>query len=242
MCVTDFTDSLDRGHKRNYACSAYLAALDSTLRNEAFYFSTSDFSQALSELSFVEVVRIKILEEGGGVESKLFEVLSSALEPVPGDQLCFVYHPSPLRSVLTSHDEDGDPTPIESFDHNDADDDRNVVKNVEDEDVIYQSIDDGELLDNSSSDISVATSSTGRSDYYSARPVPVFVKILIDDEPASVQDLKTIERSASIAVMLSLYSEDPDKASKRQVRELPPSHVSAASDLALLLNAHVGKL
>ncbi|GAX23762.1 hypothetical protein FisN_12Hh340 [Fistulifera solaris] len=241
MCVTDFTDSLDRGHRRNYASSAYLAALDSTLRNEPFCFAPSDFIQVLNELSFVEVVRVEILDEGGGVESKLFEILSSSLEPVPGDQLCFAYHPSPLRNMLASHDEDGDPTPIEPFDNNDDGDDRNVVKNIEEEDVVFRSIVDGESLDSSSA-ISVSSSSIGESGYHGGvRPVPLFARILVDDKIASVQDLKAVKRGTSIAVMLSLYTEDPEKASKRQVRELPPSHVSAASDLALLLNAHVAE-
>lgn len=238
MCVTDFTDSLDRGHRRNYACSAYLAAVDSTLRDESFYFASNDFAQALSELAFLEVVRVDIMEERGGAVSRLYEVLSSALEPVPGDEMCFAYHPSPLTSIISRYDEDEDPTSIESFD----DEDGGLVKNFEEEDTsIIQNNHDEGLLDDSVSNNSVSTTSTGGNEFYGVRTVPVFVKILINDELASIQDLKKVKRSASIAALLSLYNDDPCKSSKRQGRELPPSHISAMSDLSSLLNSHVGK-
>lgn len=238
MCVTDFTDMLDRGHRRNYASSAYLAALDSSLHNESFSFERSDFAQALSELTFVEVVRVEIMEESKGVRSKLFEVLSSAMKPVPGDEFCLVYHPCFLSGLPSQYNEDDDPDSLDSFN----DEDRGVVKNVEEEDAsVLQSNHQAGLLDDSSSNISVSTASTIENNHCSIQPVPVLVKFLVDDELVSVQDLKELQGRASIAALLSLYNEDPDKAKKSQPKRFPQSHVSAISDLSWLLNAHVGK-
>lgn len=240
MCVTDFTDMLDRNHQKNYASAAYLAALDSILREESYNFEPTDLSQALNGLAFVEVIRVAIMEETRGARSNLFNILAVALEPVPGDEFCFVYRPGSLSRLFPRYSEDDDdPTSLESFDE----EENGVVKNVEeDEASIIQLNQQAELLEDSSSNISVSTTSTCDDKLYSIRPVPVFVKILVDEKFASVRDLKNITRGASVAALLSLYNEDPERVKKNNpLKELPTSHLSAISDISSLLNAHVGK-
>lgn len=235
LCVTDFTDLLTAAHLRNYATAAYLALM-SDMPPPFRFFHLDDFAEALRTLEFVEVSTVILSGEAGGgdqsMQKKLARMIETVLRPIPDEDFCLFYKGGERQDMfLTGLDDESDTVSIFS----------SPLASESDEESQHAAADLDSIPDDESSSVTNLGSNVGPGSVASA---PLFVRFLLDGEPASVHDLAMIDRSTSLSVLLSVFRDKktPERAIRRvEPAELPTSHLNVAVELAGLLNAFVAE-
>ena len=161
--------------------------------------------------------------------SKLSEVMGSVLSPVAMDvNDVFFFHGrhDSLFPLLDDHSDSQSFQSGSSEDLKDDDDDTSSSASS-DESTKMHDLEDAALEPVAAQKIAPSAAT------------PIFVKLLFDGKPASITDLERIERSVSVSVMLSVFSEK--RRRNDAPTNLPPSHLDASLALAGLLNAVVAE-
>ena len=238
--VTEFAELVEMGHKRNYAAAAYLAAVE----NDMFSFNEHDFAQVMDQLKFVEVASVVVAGERSNqlrTSSKLTELIETVFAPIKGQEFFYVYKKS-HRNDIVFHLDDESSFVEESIEAVS----REVSTRADDEassSGLNRSLSDGGT--DFEEEASLNSSSLG-DDGQAPRNVgatPIFARLLIDGEPATICDLARIGQSASLSAQISIFPEDEDEASQRldPMSALPSSHVGVVAEMGSLLNAYVAE-
>lgn len=229
--VSEFSESILRAHQQNYSSAGYLALRRDSL--ESFEcFDLDDFAEVLRPLEFVEVARVLVAGESTNDDktSKLSNLLGTVLHPIADEWFCLFYETSGENDItFPIVDSDSDAASV--FDGDTA---------THGEDTATLGDDDVRTEDGSlgfgSVELGVHVQRTV--------PAPIFVRFLIDDKPISTEELSKIERSSTLAALVSVFKtkdDTPTKNRKVDPSELHVSHQSAALELSSLMNAYVAE-
>lgn len=193
----------------------------------------------MSRLEFVEVARLLLAGENttdNDETSKLWQIISTITHPIAGERSCLFYRGSePSELVFQLLDDDSDA--LSAFDGTS----RSDSLSIEEEEKENQS----RVLEESSA--------TGENDSLGVQSIPetprkiqstpIFVRFTLNDEPASVDDLRnSIAKTTKLAVFVSIFA-DTGRSNKDplDLSHLPTSHLNVAMELTALLNAYVSE-
>jgi len=234
--VTEFSDAILRVHKQNYSSAAYLALKrDSSPRFD--HFELDDFVDVIQPLEFVEVARVLVAGEStrDGEVSKLSSLLENVLHPIADEWYCLFYENYEGNDigfpVLESDLDAGSVFEVESngmsmLDTNTEEDRTRQSATVEDD------------MPNEEGSLGFESTDLDGSNAQSFVPAPIFVRFLLDDKPVSTEELNNIERSSSLAALVSVFKPKDGRSSaetrKANLSELHVSHLSAALELSSL--------
>lgn len=250
MCVTELADFVETGHKRNYASAAYLAAVENTECGAHFKLHPADFIEVMNQLDFVEIATVLVPGEQRadqtGSRSRLSELIDTVLQKLSGEDFCLAYKKGSHSELLFHADDES--SVFESFESST----REISRKTEEDDLsgtpgqsmagIETELSDDEVEEKDDSlDGDLEIERPRPSSFGTA---PMFVRFLLDGKPASVQDLASVDRSASLSALVSVYSESEhgdNKIHEGNLSDLPSSHVNVAAEMGSLLNAYVAE-
>ena len=230
-------------HKRNYASAAYLAAID-TDTNE-FSLQSEDFSEVMEQLDFVDIAHVLIpgeRPEETETNSRLVELLESIVSALEGDEFCFAFRKRSQTEIR--FDLDDGSSISDSFET----DSRETYEKIDDEmpAVPGQTVsgietlfteEEGSLNDRSG--LLVANSHPN-----DVGKVPIFLRFLLDKEPASMDDLRRVGHSTNLTVLVSVYAGSSRSNShllEGRFPSLPVSHLNVAAEIGSLLDSYVAE-
>ena len=261
--TTEFAENLEVAHSKMYAVAPYLALKEGPLPVEKF--QMDDLDMVLTMCEFVEVASVLVdgttvteTSVAPGAESKLQELLFTILGQVNGcsdnnNNALFYYKipdeedaiyklgESETDSISEYNSLDGDTDLDEDDDNSDRFLDSDLSTNLE---FASRSDDHGDVVGPDHGDV-VGPDGAATTPEISARVFPpVFVRFMLDGEPASLADLSAIRKSSILAIHLSLFRDDSRLLRSRfsgQTTELPGIHGRVALEIAALLNAYVAE-
>ena len=242
LCVSEFCGRFDQLQKENFAAAAYLA-LRSTEKPAVDYFSNDDLSEVLSICSFVEAASVVIPPVsllGETEQQRLGKVMQTMLLPVPGDDGCYYYSGNETENQMLRHSEGMD-SDGSSGGESIGSLDRDSVLGNEHAGVEHHrqpsSVDDDAL------DLSLDGEDHLEEPFSGSyqTQVPLFVRIELDGQPATLSDLNQVERSSKLTVRVSVFSHDPSNTEESTQRRIPWSHQLFSIEMESLLKSYVAE-
>ena len=253
--TTDFAENLEVAHSKMYAAAPYLALKEGPLSVESF--QMGDLEMVLTMCVFVEVASVLV---GGTTatetnvapagESKLQELLFTILGQVNGygDNNCnaLFYYKIPDEEEAIYKLGESETDSISEYDglggDTDLDEDEDNSDRFLDAD-LSTTLEFASRSDDNGDAVGPDGAATTAEIKSSVSP-PVFVRFMLDGEPASFADLSTISKSSDLTISLSVFRDEFRQSRSRfsgQPPELPGIHGRVALEITALLNAYVAE-
>eukprot|EP00980_Cylindrotheca_fusiformis_P022306 scaffold9191_cov114-Cylindrotheca_fusiformis.AAC.1 len=250
LCVTDFVDQIDVAMSMIFSTASYraLRTIDSQTMKD---FDPADFIEVMKPCKFVEVASVHVCEAknhfadrtANDSNSKLYELITTILQPVPGNDECMFYCGSKSIQGITEINNDSDSESSGTADSPELLDSSNNVSEEENE---KGGNSDDDL--NGNADSSTSDSETGSSvanEFHEKLCPPIFVRFELEGERALLRDLHAISKETRLTAHVSIFKSNLTKEPRSQNREqrrLPWSqHQEAASELSSLLKSYVAE-
>jgi hypothetical protein len=235
--VSDFCESIQIIHEKNYSYAAYVALLKSN-SSDVELIKPSDFSEVMKTLDFIKVGQVTVEEESFGSHnhSKLFTIFDSILYPVPGDNFCFYYNNASLNEDIATVDDESSTSQNDCREIDDLDGDNKSFGSQLSEELKESN----SYCANISRDLS---DFKANHEVYNV-PAPIFVRFTLNDNPLSADNIDQIKNESKISVLVSIFKEsDTLKSRSHEIDfgNLPSSHLASAAVLSSLLNAYVAE-
>ncbi|CAJ1954420.1 unnamed protein product [Cylindrotheca closterium] len=263
LCVTDFADHIEAPISKVFSSAGYLS-MRSKDHQSIDFFQPVDLGKVMEPCEFVDVASVVTAaasnysfddeasvvttkasnqKEDDGLReydrSKLYQMISSILSPIPGNEECMFYCGEGQvedDQDLRSHDsESQSAASVGSLDLHDS---SNSVNNGEDEfdETEVPNLDDGSIGVTNGNNDSVA--------FEKSLLAPIFVRFLLDGENASLEDLHQIPKNTRLTAQMSIFKGELSKQGNSQnagLRLLPRSHHGAALEISSLLKSYVAE-
>lgn len=192
------------------------------------------------KLEFVEVARVLVAGEStrDGEVSKLWSLLETVLHSIANQLHCLFYENYEGNKDIGFHvlESDSDAASVFEVESNEMSMTETNTNTEEDRTRQSSAVDDDMPTEDGS--LGFESTDLDGSSAQSFVPPPIFVRFLLDDQPVSIEDLNTIERSSSLAALVSVFK-TKDGRSSTEFRKAIPSelqlpHLSAALELSSL--------